>query len=187
MKDKAKHDEKVDKVDEAPVEAPAEAPAEAPPAVVEVEILPKTLEHFRGAIGGLFIRPFTFPAGQGVKGHYHFIDHASFVVSGKVRVDIQSDPDGPLEKSLIVHAPNFIHVPAGKLHSVTAVDGEATWACVFSEEEALRYLDTPEGREQFKKVKPMKMEMRAKLQKARKSKLDGVQIYGAARRVKVSR
>lgn len=81
-----------------------------------------SLPNNRGFIGGLYIRPFgPFNEGRSEQGHEHYIDHATFVLSGAVRIETDN---GVWE----VEAPNFMHVPKDVRHKLTAVkDGRRHW------------------------------------------------------------
>lgn len=86
----------------------------------------------RGFIGGLYIRPFgPFKAGHSEQGHQHYIDHATLVLSGAVRIET---PSGVWE----VEAPNFMHVPKDVSHKLTAMRDGTVWYCLFAEAEATK-------------------------------------------------
>lgn len=111
-----------------------------------------TIEHNRGFVGGLYIRPFgPYEAGVVHEGHAHYIDHAMFVESGSVRVD-WSAPDGRAG-SVIVESPNFVNVKAEASHRIEALENGTRWRCIFAEAEAEKVSDA-EGDVPFHSERP---------------------------------
>ena len=100
-------------------------------------------DHNHGFIGGLYIRPFgPLKAGAFHEGHRHFIDHATFVEYGAVRIDWKAE-DGR-NGVVVVEAPNFIPVKATAVHKVTALIEGTRYRCIFAEAEAEK-LDQTNG------------------------------------------
>lgn len=92
---------------------------------------PITSEGFIGA--GFYVRRHgPFQAGDGRPGHEHHIDHVTLIKTGTVRIEWEY---AGRAGALLVDAPNFVLVPSGICHCVTAETDGAEWCCVFSEHE----------------------------------------------------
>ena len=78
-------------------------------------------------------------------GHKHAKDHITFVTSGRVRVDWRRD-DGT-SGAKIFAAPTYFIQDKDSMHTVTALEPNSTWWCVFafSEAEAGSENIVPEG------------------------------------------
>jgi hypothetical protein len=88
----------------------------------------------QGFFGGIYSRPFG-PHAKGFvhKGEEHYIDHATFVEIGAVKVTWRS-PDGR-SGEVIVEGPNFIPIKAEEWHEVEVLIDGTKWFCIFSEAE----------------------------------------------------
>jgi hypothetical protein len=87
-------------------------------------------EH--GYFGNIWVRQhYLDKAGDQVGGHAHYHDHVSLLTKGSVTVQV----DGYEAKTF--HAPTFIVIRKEHRHTITALENETVWYCVF----ALRNLD----------------------------------------------
>jgi quercetin dioxygenase-like cupin family protein len=77
--------------------------------------------HFAG---GTYLKEMKIRDGACVQQHRHEFDHQSYLVSGCVIVEV----DGEQET---YYAPRAIPIPAHKQHSVTPVNGDAVWLCIW--------------------------------------------------------
>lgn len=62
----------------------------------------------------------TMPAGQGSRPHQHDHESVGYVVRGRVRMRVGD------ETTELGPGDGFLH-PAGVVHELTAIDGEAVW------------------------------------------------------------
>jgi len=80
----------------------------------------------------IFRRKVTLDAGGVHASERHYLDHESLVTRGTVQFQ-WTNPDGTTGESL--HTADTktdgIFVPAGQWHTFIAVDGPATWHCLF--------------------------------------------------------
>lgn len=81
--------------------------------------------HF---IGGVYCKEIILKNDCEVLQHKHEYDHMSILTTGCVVVDC----DGEVESYF---APAIIEIKAGKNHSVTAVNGDASWLCIHKTDE----------------------------------------------------
>jgi quercetin dioxygenase-like cupin family protein len=79
------------------------------------------VHHFAG---GVYAKQTRIPAGVALEQHVHNYAHLSILASGTVLV--QRGPGGGIEQHT---GPCAIHIPAGVMHTVQAVDA-AVWFCV---------------------------------------------------------
>jgi quercetin dioxygenase-like cupin family protein len=79
------------------------------------------IEHFFG--GGAYVKLVNIPAGMLVMQHTHPHDHLSFLVSGKVLLEVEGE-------SQVVEGFKVLTIKAGKPHSVTAIT-PTVWACIW--------------------------------------------------------
>lgn len=88
----------------------------------------------QGFFGGIYSRPFG-PHAKGFvhKGEEHYIDHATFLECGSVRVT-WSAPDGR-SGVVTVEGPNFIPLKAQEVHSIEVLQDGTKWRCLFAEAE----------------------------------------------------
>ena len=94
----------------------------------DLDAISQPRHHF---VGRTYIRELHLPlAGLTALSHKHATDHASILGSGSVLFTV----DGLTSR---IDAPAVIEVPAGKVHSVTALTDNVTWFCIHSIPRAL--------------------------------------------------
>lgn len=100
-------------------------------AVVEIEMIPATPENMLAAgieishhsvAEEVYIKRALIPSGVVLVQHDHPYDHASALVSGTVRLDV----DGVSRE---VTGPAMLMIEAGKAHAITALT-PSVWHCI---------------------------------------------------------
>jgi quercetin dioxygenase-like cupin family protein len=74
--------------------------------------------------GGVYAKQVKLAKGRILIGHKHKYDHLSILASGAVKVDVGG-------MSVIYIAPIGVHIAAGKVHEITALE-KSVWYCVHS-------------------------------------------------------
>lgn len=78
-----------------------------------------------GTFGNVHIRKLYFPTASTIHdGHRHSFDHVSFLVSGRVRVEVEGFP--PKEYS----TGSIIMIRGELFHKITALEDETVWLCI---------------------------------------------------------
>lgn len=90
--------------------------------------------HQAGYFGGIYARKFgPVAAGFVHEGHTHYVDHVTFLMSGRVRV--RYSRGGEMEKSAVFVAPILFEIRADTCHEITALEDGTAWSCVFAKPE----------------------------------------------------
>lgn len=85
-----------------------------------------------GYFGNIWVRLNRLDkAGESIVGHKHHFDHVSLLVKGKVKVEVEGYSPKEFE------APTFITIKKEYRHTITALEDDSIWYCVF----ALRDVD----------------------------------------------
>jgi hypothetical protein len=85
------------------------------------------LQEDLGFIGNIWVRQnYMEKAGDSVGGHLHYFDHVSLLAKGSVSVSI----DG--QEPHTFHAPTFIVIRKQHRHTITALEDDTSWYCVFA-------------------------------------------------------
>jgi quercetin dioxygenase-like cupin family protein len=77
--------------------------------------------HFGGQV---YIKEMRLKENAQIRQHRHEFDHLSYLVSGCVIVEVD-------DELITYYAPRAIPIPAHKQHSVTPVNGDAVWLCIW--------------------------------------------------------
>ena len=113
------------------------------------ETVSKIVNH--GFYGGIFWREhFFYKKGDYHKGHTHHIDHATIIIKGSVRVEVEG------KEPFNVTAPSVIEIPREVLHKFTALEDDTIYMCVFS---TSNYADTMIRMNDDEKVEWLKNEL----------------------------
>lgn len=90
--------------------------------------------HQVGYFGGIYARKFgPVSAGFVHDGHTHYVDHVTFLMSGRVRV--RYSRPGVEEKSAVFVAPMLFEIRADTCHEIEALEDGTAWSCVFARPE----------------------------------------------------
>ena len=79
------------------------------------------LAHFFG--GGVYIKETHIPAGAELAQHAHEFEHLSYLVSGRVLLDVAG-------KRRMIDGPMALTIEAHKVHAVHALT-DARWLCIW--------------------------------------------------------
>lgn len=89
------------------------------------ESISKIVNH--GFYAGIFWREhFFYKKGDYHKGHTHKIDHATVIIKGSVRVNVEG------KEPFDAVAPAIIEIPREVLHEFTALEDDTIYMCVFA-------------------------------------------------------
>lgn len=71
--------------------------------------------------------------GQGFvyRGHRHYTDHETRLLTGSICVRYRLQKDGPVQREARFDTPDRFTVHAGVFHEIEVLTDEARWECIF--------------------------------------------------------